>query len=98
MSPSSDVYLLRSTQSIRSSPSHQKKKAATGWPRPALWPATFLGQLRGELGQVGAPVDPGMPAGALFEHRLEAVLLEKIHRRLGGGDQPVVFAGAEPEQ
>src|SRR3954470_24909023 len=57
-----------------------------------------LEQLRRERGQIIAPVQPRVRAFALEEDRLEAVRLQQLHRVPRGGDQPVVFAGAEPEQ
>src|ERR1017187_5626303 len=39
-----------------------------------------------------------MRAGAFLEHRVEAVLLEHVHRGPRGGNQPVVFPGTEPQQ
>src|SRR4051812_9668139 len=56
-----------------------------------------LEELRHELVQVVAPVDPGMPSGAFLEHRREAVLLEQIDGRLRGRDQSVVLARGEPQ-
>ena len=48
--------------------------------------------------QVVPPVDPRVPARALLERGVEAVLLEQVHRRVRRRDQPVVFAGREPEK
>src|SRR5437762_8667567 len=57
-----------------------------------------LEQLRREFREVVAPVQPRVRALALDEHGIEAVLLQQRHRILCRRDQPVVFAGAEPEE
>src|SRR5262245_24337771 len=72
--------------------------------RPTNWLSLLrrlarrLEQLRRELREVVAPVQPRVPAFALEEHRREAVFLEEVHRVRRRRDQPVFLAGAEPEE
>src|SRR5262249_36201238 len=57
-----------------------------------------LKELRRELAQVVAPIDPRMAAFTLPRDRREAMLLEKLNRALAGGEQEIVFADADPQQ
>src|SRR5205814_2881799 len=59
--------------------------------------ARSLEQLRRELVQVVLPVDPGVAALAFLEDRVQAQLLQQIHRLAGLVEQEILRAGAEPE-
>src|ERR1044071_5536507 len=58
----------------------------------------LLEQLRGELVEVIAPVDPGVGARGFVENGTEPVVLQHRHGATSGFNQEIVLARREPEQ
>ena len=57
----------------------------------------LLEQLRSELPEILAPIDPGVRAFRFLVNNVEPVLLEHRHRGAGRFDEEIVLAGGEPE-
>lgn len=58
----------------------------------------ILKQQWGELNQVVAPVEPGMPAGRLGIGDIAAMLFQQVYGRAGGLQQKVLRARPEPDE
>src|SRR6266851_5373011 len=64
----------------------------------AFWPSGSLEQLRRELIEVVAPVDPGVGAGRFDEHGIETMPLQHGHGAAGSFNHEVVLARGEPQE
>src|SRR5712692_3351874 len=64
----------------------------------AFWPSGLLEQLRRELIEGVAPVDPGVSAGRFVEDGVETMPLQHGHGAARGFNQEVVLARGEPQE
>jgi hypothetical protein len=69
------------------------------WPTKGRQAPSFLAeQHRRELVQIIPPVDPSVPTGAFAVHDVETVSFQHVDGGVGGFDEEVFLAAAEPDE